>query len=241
MTPLVFIGGYVSSPRDYRGLVAALAAPPYNYRVVVAPCNLGHWAITRDRDLRRILGFVRATVAEAFAAGGGRPVTILAHSMGGTLARIYLGDRPYHGEVYGGHRYVDRLVMLGTPHHSQERWTERSVGFVNEAYPGAFYDHVRYTSVVGRALRGDRRGALAERLAAQSYATVSGPSQAGAWGDGVTTLACAVLSGAEYLAVPGLYHTPFHGRPWYGDAAALPLWGRVLAPAAVGALGVGVL
>lgn len=240
MRPLVLIGGYMSSPRDYRGMIGALARPPYSYDIFVAPCTLGHWAITRDRDLRRILAMVRATVGAAQEAAGGARVTVVAHSMGGTLARIFLGDRPYHGEVYGGHSAVEQLITLGTPHHSLERWTRDSVGFVNGAYPGAHFPHIRYVSVVGRSLRGNPRGRLAERLAHQSYTIVSGAEHGGAWGDGVTTLACAALRGAEYLAVPGLYHSPFHGRPWYGDATSLPLWARVLRPAAPVAAPVGV-
>lgn len=230
MQPLVFVGGYMSSPRDYRGIVSALARPPYNYTVFVVPCTLGHWVITRDPDLRRIMALVRTTVAAAQEAAGGRRVTMVAHSMGGTLARIFLGERPYHGEIYGGHRAVERLITLGTPYHSVERWTRDSIGFVNEAYPGAYFPHVHYVSVVGHALRGDPRGTLPERLAYQSYSTVAGPGGGCDWGDGVTTLACAALRGAEYLAVPGLYHSPFHGRPWYGDATSLPFWERVLRP-----------
>lgn len=234
MRPLVLIGGYMSSPWDYRGVVGALERPPYGYRVFVAPCTIGHWVITRDRDLRRILALVRSVVAGALAATGAERVTLVAHSMGGTLARIYLGDRPYHGEIYGGHRYVAHLITLGTPHHSLERWTEHSVGFVNSAYPGAYFPHIRYTSVIGHALRGDPRGRVAERLAHESYVLVSGREHGQAWGDGVTTLACAALAGAEYLALPDLYHSPFHGQPWYGDAAALPRWGRVLGPTPAG-------
>ena len=40
---------------------------------------------------------------------GGR-IDIVAHSMGGLVARVYL-------QMLGGHRRVDRLITLGTPHH----------------------------------------------------------------------------------------------------------------------------
>lgn len=228
MRPLVLIGGYLTSPHDFADLVAALEQPPYAYRVFVAPIGRLRWLLTRDWDFRPVLAIVRATVAKAREVCGVEQVDLLAHSVGGTVARMYLGDQPYLGEVYAGWRHVRRLVMLGTPHHSQEYWTRRSVGFVNRAYPGAFYPSVRYVSVVGRAIQGDPRGSLRQRMASRSYTTVSGAAYARAWGDGVTTLHCAALRGAEYLVVDGVSHSPLHGRPWYGDASSLALWGRVL-------------
>lgn len=225
---LVLIGGYLTAPSDFGGLVAALTAPPYNYQVFVTPINRVRWGLTRDWDFRIPVQRLHATVQQALAATGAERVTLLAYSVGGTTARIYLGDQPYRGQSYAGHRYVERLVTLGTPHQSLERWTRRIVGFTNGTYPGAFYPHVRYVSVIGRALQGKRLGTLRERMASHSYALVSGPDHASDWGDGVTTLACAALRGAEYLVVPGVYHTGLHGRPWYGDPVALPLWDRVL-------------
>ncbi|MEI7644139.1 MAG: lipase [Chloroflexales bacterium] len=228
MRPLVIIGGYFTGPKDFAGLARILAQPPYSYKIFVTPISRTHWAFTRDWDLRPIVRLVRATVEQALALSGADQVDILAHSVGGTLARIYLGDAPYRGEVYGGRRYVRHLIMLGTPHHSQERWTRQSIGFVNDTYPGAFYPEVRYTSVIGHVICGNPRGTIVERVSSSSYVTVSGPSAREAWGDGITTLECAALSGAEYLVVPGVSHSPFHGRPWYCDREGITRWDRVL-------------
>jgi pimeloyl-ACP methyl ester carboxylesterase len=43
------------------------------------------------------------------AVGGGR-IDVVAHSLGGLVARCYL-------QLLGGARRVDRLITLGTPHH----------------------------------------------------------------------------------------------------------------------------
>ncbi|MBX0330791.1 alpha/beta fold hydrolase [Oscillochloris sp. ZM17-4] len=228
MRPLVIIGGYLTSPNDFAPLAQLLSTSPYGYQTFIAPISRTRWLITRDWDFRKVIAIVRATVEQALSASGAEQVDILAHSVGGMVARMYMGEQPYKGEVYGGHRYVRRLTMLGTPHHSQEHWTRQSVGFVNSTYPGAFYPEVRYTSVVGRAIQGNPRGTLIERMSSTSYSTVSGPSFLEAWGDGISTLECAALSGAEYLAVQGVSHSPFHGRPWYGDQEGLALWGKVL-------------
>lgn len=228
MRPLVLIGGYLTGPGDFTDLAAALAQPPYGYRVFVTPIGRLRWALTRDWDFRPVLEILRATVARALEESGADRVDMLAHSVGGTVARMYLGEQPYLGQIYGGRRHVGALVMLGTPHHSQEYWTRRSVGFVNQAYPGAFYDDVRYVSVIGRALQGHPGGTLRQRMARRSYRMVSGVEHERAWGDGITTLHCAALRGAEYLVVDGVSHSPLHGRPWYGDRSGLARWGRVL-------------
>ncbi|MEI7768805.1 MAG: lipase [Chloroflexales bacterium] len=232
MRPLVIIGGYLTGPKDFVSLAETLAKPPYGYQVFVAPVSRARWAFTRDWDFRPVLDRVRTTVEQALSATGADTVDLLTYSVGGTVARMYLGEQPYIGEVYAGHRYVRHLIMLGTPHHSQEHWTKGSIDFVNSTYPGAFYPEVRYTSVIGRAICGNPRGTIVERVSSSSYRTVSGPAYAEAWGDGVTTLECAALSGAEYLVIPGISHSPFHGRPWYGDPAGVAGWERVLRRAA---------
>jgi pimeloyl-ACP methyl ester carboxylesterase len=228
MRPLVIIGGYLTGPKDFVSLAGILAKPPYNYQVFITPISRARWALTRDWDFRPVLALVRATVEQAISVSGVDQVDMIAHSVGGVAARLYLGQQPYHGEVYGGRRYVRQLIMLGTPHHSQERWTRRLIGFVNNTYPGAFYPEVRYTSVIGQSIRGRPRGSFIERMSSTSYVTVSGPNSAEAWGDGITTLECAALSGAEYLVVPNVSHSPFHGRPWYADQEGVNRWGRVL-------------
>lgn len=228
MGPLVFVGGYLTSPGDFAALAALLEQPPYNYRVFVAPIGRVRWALTRDYDFRPVLKLIRATVAQALEATGAEWVTLVAYSVGGVAARLYLGERPYYSEIFGGRRYVKRLITLGTPHHSEERWTLKLYRYANTVYPGAFYDDVHYTSVVGDALEGKTKGRFVERMAHQSYTTVDGPGKGTRRGDGVTSLESAALRGAEYLAVPGLYHSPFHGHPWYGDPHGLQLWGRVL-------------
>lgn len=227
--PLVLVGGYLTAPRDFAGLAAALEQPPYSYRVFIAPIGRVRWALTRDYDFRPAARLIQATVDRARAACNAERVTMLAYSVGGTAARLYLGDQPYLGDLYAGCRYVDQLITLGTPQRSLERWTLKLYDYVNLTYPGAYHGNVRYVAVVGRSLRGSPRGNLRQRMARNSYVMVSGPQHAEDWGDGVTSLVSAVLPGAEFLAVNGLYHSPFHGQPWYGDSRGLPHWERVLA------------
>lgn len=83
---------------------------------------------------------------------GGR-IDIIAHSLGGLIARTYL-------QQLGGARRVDRLITLGTPHRGTHAAMFVPSGFVRQLAPdGPFISHlnglpppaVRCTSVVGGA------------------------------------------------------------------------------------------
>lgn len=61
------------------------------------------------------------------AVGGGR-IDIVAHSMGGLLARFYV-------QALGGARRVDRLITLGTPHHGTHAATFLPSTLVRQLMP----------------------------------------------------------------------------------------------------------
>ncbi len=79
--PLVIIGGYLTSPDDYKALAQALARPPFDFQVFITPIGRLRWALTRDWDFRPVLRILRATVAQALQETGANSVTILAHSV----------------------------------------------------------------------------------------------------------------------------------------------------------------
>jgi pimeloyl-ACP methyl ester carboxylesterase len=87
--------------------------------------------------------------------GGGR-IDLIAHSMGGLVARFYL-------QQLGGERRVDRLITLGTPHHGTHAASFLPLPLVRQLLPDApFIRHLnalpppertRVTSIVaGRDL-----------------------------------------------------------------------------------------
>jgi len=86
---------------------------------------------------------------------GGR-IDVIAHSMGGLVARAYI-------QQLGGERRVDRLVTLGTPHHGTHAANFIPSGLVRQLLPGSRFlerlnrlpppRRVRTTSIVaGRDL-----------------------------------------------------------------------------------------
>jgi triacylglycerol lipase len=95
---LVFVHGLGANPGGFLPLRAWLRL--HGHRRALAPSygggSIEAMAVKLKRDVDA-------------AVGGGR-IDLVAHSMGGLVARSYV-------QLLGGARRVDRLVTLGTPHH----------------------------------------------------------------------------------------------------------------------------
>lgn len=150
-------------------------------------------------------------------------LTLVAHSAGGLLVRIYLGDRPLIGKPYRGVRYVDQLVTLGTPHHNLGGLTRGGLlaSYAQRYYPNAYHEQVRYTSLAGRAIVGNPDGTAGERRAAREYARLCG--NALSWGDGLIPTQSALLSGANHVTLDGVHHFGL-SQTWYGTPSVVHEW-----------------
>lgn len=222
--PILIVGGFGSNYPAYgqlRGFIAEVSGRP----VDVAPITLLDWAgVVASDSYGALLGVLDRAVRATLAARGGRRLTLVAHSAGGVLARIYLGDQPYGPRrlVYNGFERVAGLVTLGTPHTTTRAGRQgglNQIAFAQRTYPGAYWRFIRYVSVMGKGIFGDARGAPPERGAWQSYSLISG--EGAQWGDGVVPLASGLLEGSRRVTIPGLRHDPRPDRPWYGSSAAI--------------------
>lgn len=221
--PVVIIGGWLSSPNDYRGMAGILAKPPFNRIVYIADIDRQEWARARDPDFRRILGIVQRTVEVALDETGADRVDLIGHSAGGRIARTYLGDAPYYDTIYNGQRHVASLITLGSAHYTVEIYVRKFGDFVNAAYPGAYFPHIFYRSVAGESVRGRLIGTPEEMFAYQSYKAVCGNGKQ--IGDGVTPTYSSYLLGADNLVLIGVRHAPYNApRDWYGAPGIVELW-----------------
>lgn len=158
VNPVVIIPGYGGTANGYASFRDRLInALPLGTDVTVVPLTLWAWAGTlTGRPVTTILRLVDATVRNTLMRTGASHVTLVGHSAGGWIGRLYLGDSPYPdlatGTAWQGRTYVRQLVCLGTPHASGERATKRNMSFVNNEYPGAFYDSVEYLNFAGDAV-----------------------------------------------------------------------------------------
>lgn len=230
--PTVILPGYLEGAIAYRPLEQSLQE--LGFPTVTVPIRKRDWFPTLGgRSMVPILRQLDRTVKQMLQQYNASQINLIGHSAGGWISRIYLGENPYtiHGDViesaglWHAHPYIATLVTLGTPHISQERWTKRNLDFVKNNYPGAFYPHIRYICVAGKAIYGKRRPG--SWLAYSSYQLTCG--QGDCWGDGITPIEAAHLEGATNLVLENVLHSPRSPGLWYGSPSVLKSWVSYLA------------
>lgn len=228
--PTVILPGYLASDLPYREMEKALS--DRGFPAVTVPLLRRDWLPTvGGRSVSSIIKVLDATAQQAMSEHDCNSVNLVGHSAGGWIARIYIGEEDYNVHSSDLRRtaprparsHVSSLMTLGTPHVSQERWTRKNLDFVNRAYPGAFYDDVDYTCIVGKAVEGLKGG----WFTANSYRITGGDSAA--WGDGIVPVSAAHLEGARNITLPDVYHSPRPGRLWYGSKMVVEDWCQWLA------------
>jgi pimeloyl-ACP methyl ester carboxylesterase len=222
--PVLIVGGFGSNYPQYEALRAYLAEVG-GRPVAIAPLTLLDWAgVVASDSYGALLRILDKAVRETLAAHGARRLIMVAHSAGGVLARIYLGDQPYGPRrlVYNGFERVACLATLGTPHTCTRTGRQgglNQIAFVQARYPGAYWRFIRYVSVMGKGIYGVAGGPPPERGAWQSYTLITGDGAQ--WGDGVVPMVSGLLEGSRKVIIPGLRHDPRPDRPWYGSSPAI--------------------
>jgi tetratricopeptide (TPR) repeat protein len=113
VTAVGVIARYYGELMDYLGQTHNVIDFPYDWRLPV------------EKEADRLAGRVQAALAQAQAQN--QPVRILAHSMGGLVARTMIARHPGLWTSVCEHEGA-RLVMLGTPNGGSHAITELLVG-----------------------------------------------------------------------------------------------------------------
>ena len=247
--PVLICPAQFGTDNDYADLIEGLSAR--GHPVMVAPLEFAAWfrlipaALTPEYwkgelDPDVALPFYYEALEEGTRQlreqYPDRKIQLVAHSIGGWIARSYLGQLP---DAKRAAEY-SALVTLGTPHRPPPDGffktidqTRGLLSYVEQRYPGAFHEELRYLTVGSEAqkgaLPGNGAGLVAGSLAYASYLPLCGDGTV--VGDGITPLSCAHLDGAEQRNVPA-YHIAFVpgsgtrliGAPWYGTGPALEGW-----------------
>jgi pimeloyl-ACP methyl ester carboxylesterase len=185
--------------------------------VHVAPITPLDWLMGYFRGFGQLVFEVASTVDRALLESEAKRVVLVGHSAGGLACRVYIGgDPPYGGRRYSGHRRVERLITLGTPHAIAERERLAPISRVNELLPGALHESLRYLSVAGDAIDG-----ASSPKARKRYERFVEDGRVA--GDGVVPVEAALLPGSESLVVDGVHHNRRLGR-WYGSDRQTVEW-----------------
>ena len=228
---IVILGGFMSSSALYDSMRSALARFS-GQPVFVVDTRSADWIPSVvPAGWLVLLRMLDDTVRRAMRRTTSRRVTLIGHSAGGVLGRLYLSPEPFLGQVFRGLDYVGRLITLGSPHYNQRRWIHGGMmaRWVNDRAPGAsFAPQVQYCSVAGKLVRGKRQGSLRERHAHRFYEQIEG--EGSVWGDGLVPVASALLSGSQQVILEGVSHFSGFGGPWYGAEETIPSWWEACGP-----------
>jgi hypothetical protein len=219
--PIVIFGGFLSFPSVYwsmRDTLLEITSQPV--WIVDAHIHDWIWSVTRA-GWAHLLRLLERAVRQAAQESPTGKVTLVGHSSGGVMGRLYLGDRPFLGHTYRGLDYVDHLITLGSPHHNRRGGRMRR--WVDQQYPGPYFaPKVKYHSVAGKIIRGDKNGSFREWWSYYSYDRLIGDGHA--WGDGLVPVASALLQGSRQTVLQGVGHFSGFGGPWYGTEEVIPRW-----------------
>ncbi|AFY75303.1 PGAP1-like protein [Synechococcus sp. PCC 7502] len=224
MIPNLILPGYLAGAKDYLGLQMSLEN--LGFKATIVPLEWWEWLPTvGGRSIAPILLKLDQAVKQICQELQVSQVNLIAHSAGGWVSRIYLGETPYYGRVWGANAQVARLISLGTPHRSKEPWAAPNLDFVNNNYPDAFHQNLKYICIAGKAVYGEKT--WKSWLAYSSYELTCGIGNT--WGDGIIPIECAHLAGAENLVLEGANHSPKAGL-WYGSPELVHKWASYLEP-----------
>ena len=228
--PILILGGFLITEEAYQPMCRWLEQRS-GQPVRLVPASRLDWLLTVGAwGWRRLLDRTAALAEELAAASPTGRITLIGHSSGGVMLRLFLGAEPFQGRIYNGVVVADRLICLGSPHTALRATPLRQM--VDRRYPGAcFADAVQYISVAGDLNLADG-SATARRLAPGSYRAICG-SEAVA-GDGLVPVDSACLRGSRRLVLQGVAHGGAFGPHWYGTPAVVEQWwDAAIAPEAV--------
>jgi pimeloyl-ACP methyl ester carboxylesterase len=209
--PIVIVGGATWWPSSYRDFANTLREISGS-RVHIAPITPLDWALGYFRGFGQLVFEVASAVDKALLGSEAKKVVLVGHSAGGLACRVYIGgDPPYGGRRYSGHRRVECLITLGTPHNVRDTKRLAPITRVNDLFPGALHADasLRYISVAGDAVDG-----AASRKARKRYERFVEDGRGD--GDGVVPVEAALLPGSESVVVEGVHHNRRMGL-WYGS------------------------
>lgn len=221
---IVILGGFASPSGIYTGFARALARHSGRPVSVVDAETVDWIPSIAAVGWLVLLNKLDRTVRKAYTAYHER-VTLVGHSAGGVLARLYLSHLPFFGRRYDGKRWVEHVITLGSPHYNEQRWLHGGLmsRWTQKRCPDAYFaGEVRYTSVAGQAIQGRENGTAREQLAYRSYRRLC--REGAQRGDGIVPVTSALLEGSEKIELEQVSHFRGFGSPWYGDDEVIEQW-----------------
>lgn len=219
--PVVILGGFLISDTAYQPMADWLMNEQ-GLAVAITPASRFDWLLTSwSLGWRRLLDRVDGLVKELQSRSPSGKVTLVGHSSGGVMLRLYLSHEPFAGRVYAGAERCNRLITLGSPHQAERATPLRAM--VDRRFPGCHAPEVDYVAVAGELdLNGPLASAFSRRSARGSYRSISGDPQVR--GDGLVPVQSALLLNARPVLLEATAHGGLFGSSWYGSPDSITSW-----------------
>ena len=191
--PIIILGGFLIDSSAYKEMIEYIKSRTNN-KVVIVPVNKIEWLSTNwSFGWKIILDKVEKIVKELSKESTTNKVTLIGHSSGGMILRLYLSDLLFSSTIYNGKDYANCLITLGSPNQAKRATYLRN--YVSSKLPGSFYSKdVNYISVAGELdLNGTIATETSRRLSKSSYRALNGNGNV--IGDGLVPRDSALLIG----------------------------------------------
>lgn len=221
--PVVILGGFLITDEAYQPMANWLINEGVIDAQVVSVSRYD-WLLTSwGFGWRRVLDRVDQLVKHLQSKSPTGRVTLIGHSSGGVMLRLYLSDQSFLGRCYGGAARCDRLISLGSPHQAVRSTPLRAM--VDLFSPGCHETGVDYVAIAGELnLESAIASAFSRRSAKASYRGISGSVDVS--GDGLVPVDSALLCGARHLIQVETAHGGLFGSICYFTPVRLETWWR---------------
>tara|TARA_Y100001968_G_scaffold8810_1_gene7489 strand:+ start:2129 stop:2830 length:702 start_codon:yes stop_codon:yes gene_type:complete len=220
--PIIILGGFLIDSFAYNEMREYIKSR-INNKVVIVPVSKIEWLSTNwTFGWRIILDKVEKIVKELSNQSSTNKVTLIGHSSGGMILRLYLSDLLFSRKIYNGKNYANCLITLGSPNQAKRATYLRN--FVSSRLPGSYYrKEVNYISVAGELeLNGPIATKTSLRLSKPSYRALNGNGDA--IGDGLVPIDSALLIGSKHIVIKETAHGKAFGKDWYGSKNKVEEW-----------------
>ena len=221
LQPIVILGGFLIAAEAYKPMATWLKLQGVS-DVLVVPMTRWDWLLTTRRlGWRRVLDRVDAMVKQVQHQSLSGKATLIGHSSGGVMLRLYLSNEAFEGKVYAGSERCDRLITLGCPHQAVRATPLRAM--VDRRFPGCYESGVDYVAIAGNLeLCRENASALSRIGAKASYKRAINDD--GFLGDGLVPVKSALLHGARSLIQNDTAHGGLFGDIWYASTQRVDEW-----------------